>query len=559
MELQALIECGWVRKQSGRWGVEIELQEQVARYAWRHDQLPAMEFVEESKTRQFATRELRKALYCGKEDLFLSWDRFLWQHQFEHHPLDQLWRPFDPQWLHWLAPKIRNAMVAHRLLSGTPLKSEELSTITELVMKTPLDYEPRAVVELAFKSLLAGRLELGERLVNQLDQPAALACQAFALMQRGLASQAVARYKLARAELRKATGRRNIGFGGSYGLLELLALLETGDLAEAEKWLTTAPDLHVLKQIVGLAQREDQSNRLPVWQPRTGLPGLLCALLHTWCDRPPNPDWTAEARHLDQQDQRWLAAEYQSLLGNEKLHQELGTRSLRQAIQAQAPWKLALEALRKLVPGEAPPPAPHHDLRLIWKVDVYRSGSSLGIDPFEQKRNKNGWTAGRPVALKRLFQEHAGMIHLSPADRGICRALRSERVGYYGETHYSFDHQAAAPYLVGHPLVFLHGTEQPLKVKKVRPHVRIEATGGCWRVTLEKPPAYTLRAGCLEILQLNSCELCLQTILDQSLNVPPEGQPELYQLLQQLSSQIQVDLPEDPDQSLVEELRRALG
>lgn len=564
LECGRLVELGWLKQTSGRWGVAPEFQERVARYAWRNGLIPEVTAARLTtrdlsgvglESRRRICANLRKALYTGDSESFASSAVLVSRCEFTIHPLAELWQPFDPDWLEWLAPPIRLHLLNYRMLSEEPLTPEERSYLEAAVLKHPEVYDQKSVVQLALESLLAGRVEIGESLASQVDHPAALACLAFAHMQRGQADLAVKQYHKARADLRKLTGRRNVGFGGEYGWLEILALIETGNLVEAQKWLAHGPKLPVLRQILELAQGHDQSSKLPDWTSLQGLEGLLCALLYSWCDTS-HPGWEKEARRLEQQGRHWLAEQYRALLGKTP---HSGMRSLLAVLERKPVWKLALEAMEKLAPAPKTRPAPTHNLRLIWLVEVYTEGSQLGIEPVEQKLSKQGWTSGRPVALKRLVKDYPVMEHLTPADRDICRAIRTVRTGYYGQVDISLDPSAAAPYLVDHPLVFRRSTSTPLRVQSVRGKLKMtQRKKGTW-VTFELPKAYTIRGQCLEILQINACERGLMGILGQGLLVPAAGQEQLARVLESLSDEIVSDLPGDPDFDLRQQLQKALG
>jgi len=564
-ECGRLVELGWLSATSGRWVVPEEFHERVARYAWRNGLIPerlaeilnARELRGSGiEARRLVARNLRASLYTGNSEAFAVCADYARRLEFPSHPFDDLWRPFDPEWLDWLAPAIRVSLLNHRMLSIESLTPEERSYLEAAVLKQPEVYAQESVVNLAFEALLAGRLELGGSLAAKVDHPAALACLAFAQMQRGQAALAVKQYQKARADLRKLTGRRNVGFGGEYGWLELLALVETGDLVEAEKWLAHGPKLPVFRQIVQLAQGQDQSAQLPEWKSGRGLEGLLRALLSFWCDKS-HQGWKQEASRLEKQGRHWLAQQYGALLGKQA---DSGFRNLLGILEKKPVWKMALEAMEKLCPAPKArvAAAPAHNLRMVWIVEVYREGAWLGIEPVEQKLTKQGWTSGRPVALKRLAQDYPAMEHLTPADRGICRAIRVERMGYYGQVEISIEHQAAAPHLVGHPLVFRRSTHTPLRVQSVRARLNVTPRDdGSW-VTFERPKAYAIRGQFLEILQLNPCESGLIAVLGKGLLVPAEGQEQLAQLLHSLSGHIVGDLPSDPDLSLGEQLQKVL-
>lgn len=561
-ELAGLVEAGWVVS-AGRYRVSDERKELVARYAWRRQllkHLPALPpktvptlSGSDRPARDYLTCELRTALYRADAAAFDECAANPSLKGFPVHPFDQFWAPFDPDWLGALAPSIRGHLIRHRLETRQQ-RPEELAYLEGELLRNPLDYSPKARASLAFSALLAGRLEIGERLATG-DHPAALACLAFSRMQRGQARQAADEYGRARAALRKLTGRRKVGFDEEYGWLEGLAWIELGDWPELEKWLALEPPCQsMIRQLAEHAQGRSQANRLPAWRPRGGLESFLVALLHVWCESPP-PELAAEMEYLKGQGQHWLAAEYAALLGLEPSGDEV--RPLVQIYTPRAGWELALDALARL--PQAPVAAPPAALRLVWHVEVYRDGTSLSIEPLEQTNSKGkGWSDGRAVALKRLLHEAPSMSHLTIADQGICSALRTRPIGFYGQVDIFFEHEAAAPFLVGHPLVFRRQTREPLRVLAVRPRLEIRPQGSDWHVRLECPVPYAIRGAELEILQFNSCERGLQAALGKGLVVPPGGQGRLYGILRDLEGQYLGDLPDDPDVALAQRLGREL-
>lgn len=537
--LAGLVEIGWTEQSGSAWRVPAELQERVARYAWRNWPLPLQPGPRERLSASLTVRELRVALYAGDQEHFL----FHWQH---HQP--DFWQPFDPEWLDWLKPAIAERLMEQRVLSGPPLSREEAAYLE--ARSALLRTEVR--VELAFQALLSGRLEMGERLAAGIEHPSALACLAFAQMQRGEAGPAARTYGLARAELRKLTGRRKVHLEGAQGWLELLALIECRP-GEIEKWLSdAAPPVPALQRIGRFSLGVKPAGFS--WRSGRGLEGLLEALLLTWQGRP-QAEWERELELLQKAGQHWLAAEYASLLGRPQSHRTLGTRSLLAVLNVRAPWEQALESLGKL----RSPSHPEQGIRMVWKVEVYRDGRSLTIEPLEQKRGAKGWSDGRPVSLKRLAEDWATRTHLSEADRQICRTIHQVRSGYYGQTDVHIDTRAAAPHLIGHPLVLHRETGLPLVVRRVRPRLQIATRGEDWLLQFHTPADYQISQGRLDILQTNESESGLQSALEGGLVVPPEGQARFYDLLRGLSGQFVGVLPEDPEAELLLQLREQLS
>ena len=117
------------------------------------------------------------------------------------------------------------------------------------------------------------------------------------------------------------------------------------------------------------------------------------------------------------------------------------------------PWERAFDTMTAFLkpqePKRAAEKAPGKAKRLAWLVD-YSEGE---VSVVEQSAKGSGWTGGRPVALKRLYQLDARLDYLIEQDHRMRRCLRKEQV-WYGDGEYYLDEYATLPSLVGHPHVF---------------------------------------------------------------------------------------------------------
>ena len=118
-------------------------------------------------------------------------------------------------------------------------------------------------------------------------------------------------------------------------------------------------------------------------------------------------------------------------------------------------WERALEALTYLKTS------PVHsmitpEVRLIWTLVLH--GNQITIEPREQKLGKSGaWSKGRPIALKRLYQDISEFDYLTEQDRRICAKIEQKKdYGYYGSYGREFFEfaETAILALVGHPHVY---------------------------------------------------------------------------------------------------------
>jgi hypothetical protein len=99
------------------------------------------------------------------------------------------------------------------------------------------------------------------------------------------------------------------------------------------------------------------------------------------------------------------------------------------------------------VPGTAS--ASQVGKRLVFVVDA----ASNGIEALEQAYKGAGWTTGRGVAMKRLFEQDPKLDYLTDEDRRVLKTIRKQ-AGWYAYHDYGFDRYASPLALIGHPNVF---------------------------------------------------------------------------------------------------------
>ncbi len=135
-----------------------------------------------------------------------------------------------------------------------------------------------------------------------------------------------------------------------------------------------------------------------------------------------------------------------------------GPQPLSPAISFEPAWRRTLTAIKLLkaespAPDDAPAPAPNQ--RLAWFIEP--ADGLVNLTPRIQKRVEKGWSAGRNLALSRIY-EGERLPFFTEQDEQIFRCLR-RRPDSKGES-YSFDLTQALPALVDHPHLFRQGEPQ---------------------------------------------------------------------------------------------------
>lgn len=112
---------------------------------------------------------------------------------------------------------------------------------------------------------------------------------------------------------------------------------------------------------------------------------------------------------------------------------------------------VALQALEALAPRPVGTTVVESQTRLLWALEIDRSGRLLDVTPLEQKSGVRGWSKPKAVPLSRLVRAEG----LDPRDAAVARAVRAVPQ----ERTHRIDLAAAIVSLVGHPRVGL--TESP--------------------------------------------------------------------------------------------------
>ncbi|ELS03363.1 DNA/RNA helicase, superfamily II, SNF2 family [Xenococcus sp. PCC 7305] len=295
--------------------------------------------------------------------------------------------------------------------------------------------------------------------------------------------QAIALYSSSLKSLKKAVGkRRNVFFESIAGIFFVLALFHEGSpanlkeasgyadiMARSNSWLSY---LYTWLQKILLIQQGDMSQKdwinngyIASYQEHHSLQTFFAALCLYWVDQ-------AQARKrtprllkslCDQAEATgyyWLSAESAELLARLKTKgnqvEAIFSKTdevppLVELIKPQQPWELSLKALANLQ-KKTPVAQDLGQKRLVWLLSFY--DPNFMLQPREQKITaKGGWSKGRPIAMKRLYNDPGKLDYLTTQDLKICSHIETNYYGYYEKVDYTFEEHAMLA-LVGHPLVF---------------------------------------------------------------------------------------------------------
>jgi len=306
---------------------------------------------------------------------------------------------------------------------------------------------------------------------------------------KGDNEKAINYYTIALKYLKKAKSKKKAYFNTISGLFFILALLKDGSsnrIWEAEGYCSlisrqsdhllrsTYAQLQILLQVQqgNIAQKElILSNDIPILEQQRSLETIISALCFYWIDETEGKKYLPRILEpvLSQavaSEYHWLAMETAELLSRLKPHSSYGTQaeilredigieSIVDLIHPQEPWELCLNALVNIHKPPQETPKAVAEKRLAWFITFYTSKCIL--QPREQKINAKGvWSKGRPIALKRLYDNLGEFDYLTTQDIKLCSCIEpftSYSNGYYAKTEYTFNEKAISV-LIGHPLVF---------------------------------------------------------------------------------------------------------
>ncbi len=348
-----------------------------------------------------------------------------------------------------------------------------------------------------------GQLPPGQLPPGQLHGDTRRALEAVIAFLEDRNAAALPLFRDALKQRRKRLGRRKLFLPDEYGVFFLLALLRANDPAlhaEIQTGLDLAltgpeantshggllPALSLLWLVQGLESKaRDMSRKLTAAMPISPLAAACAALAEFTVDaslsRANSGDLAARFERF--KDTQPLAARiHAEILSQVHPHpgpykawlrdaapagtnpQGASIIAFTQIIQARQPWERALESLDAfLTKGEpnadAVKPA-GKSRRLVWFVDP----DTGDVAPAEQSaKGRDGWTDGRSVAMKRLYEQDPRLDYLTPQDRLVLRTIRKDSEAWYGQDSFEFDRPRTLSALTGHPAVFHAGRRsQPI-------------------------------------------------------------------------------------------------
>ena len=494
--------------------------------------------------------------------------------------------PFAPDWIDSRAPAIQAGLFEGRiaaLLSGhlaIPGLAELIARYRKLQDGPGFAPVRRALLA---HDVLALRLDAaGEALakLDAADAPLRLAAEATLRFLAGQNARAIGLYRAALKELRKQAGKRKLFLDGAHGLFFLMALLRANDA-------TLHAEIQAGIDVLPLDQRPHPAGwlglQMLLWLAQ-GLEGKARELLDRLKDFS-TADWTADAclalaEHAIDPDrarrrEAQLAASFAAVKDRLALPARIYAEILADVadkpahytaflqatgagigvaftnlIQVTPPWERALDGLDAFLfaggrqaGGEQ---APRKTKRLAWFLDP----ATLHIEVAEQSaKGRDGWSDGRAVAMKRLYEQDPRLDYLTAEDRRALRGIRREKSGWYHDDYnYRFDPVRVLPALVSHAAVFdARSRLQPIDLVAYPVELVVTDQGKGYRIALshtadrssvfleaETPNRY-------RVIELTERLLTVQQILgSKGLSVPKNARERVIGLVQRANPSLPI-------------------
>jgi SNF2 family DNA or RNA helicase len=468
-----------------------------------------------------AVKQLRIFLHQGNESAFAAnIERFhsSYRQNFAECINRIFFNDYDADWFASLPDQIKFSPLSYLLRDGRAHLNNDVSGHYQLLehffggIKHALPAIVHGVIE---ERLLRGNFKDAELWLggdSSMDGLKLLATLRF-LQNRN--DEAIELFNAALKALKKETGKRNVSLEGLHGYFFTLALLrnrnfnnlqllkQQAQVTIKQGWqneffllnliLLEAVDIYQGKATAEHSQYLFKTNKLAYER-------LFHALLLYWIGEieavtgnTKNSGFLAELAGFCQQAQRlgyvWYAAVSSALLLRLDYQNEPCRQIAQQYLQSPfneiidllpqvSAWQRALEALTQLT--AEPVASVQKELRLIWSLSL--DNNTVTLAPKEQGLGKSGrWSKGRPISLKRLYQDMAGFDYLSEQDRRICAHIKMEKEesGYYGYSTREFYTLPSSAVIeaVGHPHIYWVNQESlniPVDISLAEPQLLVK-------------------------------------------------------------------------------------
>lgn len=540
-----------------------------------------------------AIKMLRIFLYQGDDKAFsanLDQLRSLAPHNFLDIINKIFFNDFDADWFASRSERIKFLVLKYFVSGGLRYLSEYTVQyqLLEQFFGAEKSNDPEIVHTVIEQRLLRGNFNDAETwLAGDMSAHGLKILAALRFLQNRN-DEALELFNAALKALKKATGKRNISINGLYGIFFSLALLRTRNFS----------NLTLLKQNTQITIKHGPQDgfyllnlmlldAVDVYQGKQSTEHndflfkcndfayerLFQALLLYWIGEieamtAKNKGFLAGLAKFCEQAQKlgfvWYAAVSSALL------QRLGYKNETWACEPIAQqyvnspfnaiidllpqvskWQRALDALTQL--KDAPTLSQtNQQARMTWSLSLMDKQAML--EPKEQKLGKSGrWTKGRPVSLKRLYQDLAEFDYLSEHDHRICAHIHMEKESSYWSSYakeiYELSDEAILA-AVGHPYIYWvnqEGTGAPVEISLAEPQLLVKEQQASLHISLipaiagQKIIAQRTAGNGLLVYKINDQHRQVAEILGKNgLTVPASARQQVIDSISSVASMLTV-------------------
>jgi superfamily II DNA or RNA helicase len=490
---------------------------------------------------------------------------------------------FDAAWFERLKPSFREQWTG-LALGRIEAEGRESAALTEY-FGARLEQEvahPEQLLPLAGIAIQRGDRALLEKVIQASSEETRAAIQAAMAVVDGSYGEAADRVPVPRKGTPHGTGL--VAILNALALvmrtrpedLELARRLATAGSRKGLPMRDSFRELKVLVELVSRPDGDDTATNAPGHSDPSDCVAALLRLLSTeWFERASaNVSYMvskgiALSKRCEASGLAWMKSQVDYttyVLGQRALQAPLAFRTPKLELKPPEPppaapllalraekaaWELVLEGLERFAeksgPGERSEKGQNE--RLIWRVRL----ENRQLEPYVQKRTANGYTKGRALALTQLLPGGAMYPKLPPEDARVAASARDNRTSYRGWAHVTqhFEPQAFLA-LVGHPRVYLEGSDTPVEVVRGQVELVVRRDGDQLNVHVE-PPGFegNLRLVSdgrrLTVYFLEASAEPLLKWLGSELSLPVAAQPRALAVLGRLSHLVPVQSFEGTD------------
>ena len=541
-------------------------------------------------------REIRIGLYQKKTDYVKT----LLPAGIEHHGYALSYTPhpyliifknsFDTDWLAKNLPDELLVDVLKIFLGNAeykldPIHKDVFPLLQDCLgsIRAGLKYPVSLVI--AEQLMLRGRVSEAEQLLLNFEGLEALTFKGFAAFLSGRNEESISHYNSALKLLKKTTRKRKIYFNTLPGIFFIFALMKSGantNLQAAKRYCSIAADddLNYFHDGYGflsvMLQVREGDPYFDDFMLTSELPSSVIATFDNfiqvlslyWVEKKKAGKAKDFLKEFHEKSERngyeWLSAESAELLSRllrgdtfykEKaalFRKKTGIESIIDLVKPEAKWEQALRALTNIQQGPSSNTKNNKTSRMVWFVDFFEKYNHWDIKPREQTRNAKGvWTKGRPIALKRLYNQIETFDFATSQDIKICSCIKEEyESNWRGYTNTSYDFSSRALLaLAGHPLLFWEDSPTvQLEIVKGEPEL-IVSQPSKGKIELSFYGALDTEAEIqlikesptkLKVIEINEYVKQIARILNRGIKIPAEAKKQVLDAVKSISSIITV-------------------